>query len=60
MDNQVIHIAVVHAVVAERRTQDCIMDDARSYCRMGAHIDHLDLHSLQSSTVLHKQSWRVR
>jgi hypothetical protein len=54
MDNQVFRIAVVHAIVAEWWAQDCIMDDARSVCRMGAPRDHLDLHPLQSGAVLHK------
>lgn len=46
VDDQVFHLAAVHAIVAERWAQDCIMDDARSVCRMGAPRDHLDMHSL--------------
>lgn len=54
MDNQVFCVAFVYAIVAERRAQDCILDDACHLCWMGNSCGHPDLHPLQSSPVLHK------
>lgn len=53
MDDEVLHLAAVHAAVAKRRTQDRVVDNASVIRRVGTCFGHTDISPVQPCAILY-------